>query len=83
LASCLDLESSRLQVLDCRSSVDVIGYAVAPGAFPWFNFWWARAPFLKKLPAPLVSTNRWYYEDYIGRFGGCTAWTDQCSPGEM
>ena len=68
-------------VFDSNPAVWTVGYAVAPGAFQWFNFWWARASFVRKVRSPVISSNRWYYEDWLGRFGQCVGWTDQCSPG--
>ena len=39
----------------------------APAGWIWFNFWWARASYLKKLVEPVRSTRRHYYEDWLGR----------------
>jgi len=31
----------------------------------WFNFWWARASYIRNLPKPLVSPDRFYYEGWL------------------
>lgn len=33
--------------------------------FPWFNFWWARAEFLRTVETPVITSYRHYYEDYL------------------
>lgn len=32
----------------------------------WFNFWWARAGYIRGLPEPEVTPNRYYYESWLG-----------------
>lgn len=33
----------------------------------WFNFWWARASYIRNLPKPIISTDRFYYEGWLSR----------------
>lgn len=43
------------------------GYAAAPLGWIWFNFAYARASYLRTLVRPILTTRRWYYEDWLGR----------------
>jgi len=41
------------------------GYAAASGGWIWFNFWWARASYLRRVSQPRVTTNRWLHEEWL------------------
>jgi len=43
------------------------GYAASDKGFIWNNFWWARASYLQNCPRPILTDNRYYYEDWLGR----------------
>jgi len=43
------------------------GYAASEKGFIWYNFWWARASYLQGCPRPILTENRYYYEDWLGR----------------
>ena len=43
------------------------GYAAPDAGFIWYNFWWARASYLKGCPRPILTERRHYYEDWLGR----------------
>jgi len=47
--------------------VDKVGYSFSGQGFMWYNFWWMRASFAKQLEEPIVTKNRYYYEDYSAR----------------
>ncbi|CEG09867.1 dTDP-3-amino-3,6-dideoxy-alpha-D-galactopyranose 3-N-acetyltransferase [Afipia felis] len=32
----------------------------------WFNFWWARSSYIRTLPRPIETQNRYYYEHWLG-----------------
>ena len=70
-----------LRTFRANPNAEVVAISIGPGAFPWENFYWARISFIRTLPEPVVTTNRYYYEGWAGRFGACYGWTDQCSPG--
>jgi hypothetical protein len=38
----------------------------------WFNFFWCRGSFLKNLPEPKITNDRYYYEQYIGQNIPCS-----------
>ncbi|MBF7687103.1 hypothetical protein [Acinetobacter rathckeae] len=35
------------------------------GGWIWFNFWWAKAEYIKKVETPIESTDRYYYEHWL------------------
>merc|ERR1719356_2278528 len=39
-----------LQTFRANPNAEVVAYSIAPGAHPWFNFYWARIPFIRTLP---------------------------------
>jgi len=32
----------------------------------WYNFYWVRGSYLKKCEKPIITDNRFYYEEYLG-----------------
>ena len=47
--------------------VDKVGYSFSAQGFMWYNFWWIRTSFAKQLEEPILTENRYYYEDYSAR----------------
>ena len=43
------------------------GYACAKPGWIWYNFWWARASYIKKLVKPIKTQRQNYYEEWLGR----------------
>ncbi|EWM20256.1 hypothetical protein Naga_100345g5 [Nannochloropsis gaditana] len=44
------------------------GYAMAPdGGFAWYNFFWARAFYVREVEEPELTSQRHYYEDWLAR----------------
>ena len=37
-----------------------------PFGWMWFNFWWTRADFVRALPKPEETSDRFYYERWLG-----------------
>lgn len=50
------------------TSADKLGLTCGGNGWVWFNFWWARASYLKQLEEPVVTDRRHYYEDWLGRY---------------
>ena len=48
-------------------SVNKVGYGGAKEGFCWFNFWWARASYLAGCPRPILTSDRYYYETWLGK----------------
>jgi len=48
-------------------SIDRAGYVVAGHGWVWYNFFWARASYLRRLVRPLENPNRLYYEGWLGK----------------
>lgn len=40
-------------------------YASKKG-FIWYNFWWIKSNYIKFLREPIITTNRYYYESWLG-----------------
>lgn len=36
------------------------------GGWIWFNFWYARGTYLAQCPAPTITSNRYFYEEWLG-----------------
>lgn len=47
--------------------INKIGFGSAQNGFMWFNFWWARGSYLIECEEPIISDNRWYYEEWISK----------------
>jgi len=50
------------------------GYAASEQGFIWLNFWFARASYLQMLVNPVITDNRYYYEDWLGRVDKKKLW---------
>eukprot|EP01105_Mastigella_eilhardi_P016279 TRINITY_DN3711_c0_g3_i2.p2 TRINITY_DN3711_c0_g3~~TRINITY_DN3711_c0_g3_i2.p2 ORF type:complete len:303 (-),score=94.47 TRINITY_DN3711_c0_g3_i2:34-942(-) len=49
------------------SAVNKAGFLAAPDGCVWFNFWWARASYLRLLAPPEQhDEDRWYFEHWLG-----------------
>eukprot|EP01105_Mastigella_eilhardi_P000980 TRINITY_DN1123_c0_g1_i15.p2 TRINITY_DN1123_c0_g1~~TRINITY_DN1123_c0_g1_i15.p2 ORF type:complete len:307 (+),score=94.62 TRINITY_DN1123_c0_g1_i15:260-1180(+) len=49
------------------SAMNKAGYITSPAGFHWYNFWWARASYLRLLEPPQVhDEDRFYYERWLG-----------------
>lgn len=60
-----------LQVLQTNPPINKVGLICSRRGSIWFNFWWARASYILDLREPILTTNRFYYERYLGkRFRG-------------
>lgn len=62
-----------LRVFDARADIHKLGLFPARQKYEdelcewiWFNFWWVRSSFVRTLPKPEVSKNRYYYESWLG-----------------
>jgi hypothetical protein len=43
-----------------------VGECGNPGSgWQWFNFWWARTSYLKRLVEPMVTENKYFYESWL------------------
>lgn len=50
------------------------GYGASPEGFIWLNFWFARASYIRTLVCPIISRNRYYYEDWLARIDRKHLW---------
>ena len=51
----------------CDEELNKAGYASAPGGWQFYNFYWVRASYLRRVVRPIISRRRHYYEDWLGR----------------
>lgn len=40
------------------------------GGWIWYNFWYATGKYLSTCEPPIITSNRFYYEDWLARSGG-------------
>ena len=45
-----------------NSQIDKVGLFPSHDGIFWFNFFWIRGSFLKNIPPPIITNNRYYYE---------------------
>lgn len=56
-----------LQHFKDRPELMKAGYAMSHGGWVWYNFFWVRDSYLRRLVEPIVTPRRHYYEDWLGR----------------
>ena len=59
------------QIFRDRPNINKVGVFPAledgkPCGGLWFNFWWARTNYIRTLPEPIETENRYYYEHWLG-----------------
>lgn len=57
-----------LWIFNQFNSIDKLGMSEGGIGWIWFNFWWARNSYINKCEKPHISTNRYYYEDWLSRY---------------
>jgi hypothetical protein len=72
-----------LNWLEHIPSAEKVGLTCGGNGWVWYNFWWARASYVKHLEEPVKTDRRHYYEDWLGRFlpdasGGYAVTLDKC-----
>jgi hypothetical protein len=55
------------EVFTLFPKIDKIGYSCGGIGWIWYNFWYVRGSYVKKLEIPIKTTRRHYYEDYLSR----------------
>jgi hypothetical protein len=50
-----------------KKEIDKVGYSFNELGWIWYNFWWVRGSYCKRLERPIKTTRRHYYEDYLCR----------------
>jgi hypothetical protein len=58
LTSCFDMMNS-------LPNIEKIGVAMSPQGFAWHNFWIAKSSYIKNLPPPPITSNRYFYEYWL------------------
>ena len=57
-----------IDILDTVKSLSKIGPGLGGSGWMWFNFYIARASYIKGLHEPVKTANRHYYESWLGDF---------------
>jgi hypothetical protein len=65
-----------------KPSIDKIGYEFSPTGIIWYNFFWNRASFTRRLEKPVITNDRYYYEHHnskaLRQDGGYDFRCDNC-----
>jgi hypothetical protein len=51
--------------LTCLPNITKCGHSPNEGGFIWHNFWWVKSEHLQRLEEPILSENRYYYEEWL------------------
>jgi hypothetical protein len=49
-----------------RTELMKAGYALASSGHVWYNFFWVRSSYVRRLDEPVIDMNRYYYEGWLG-----------------
>ena len=71
----IDPWNSILERLSTDLNINKVGYAATAFGYMWFNFWWARISYVKKLVEPELTDDRYYYERWLGRLQPQHIWS--------
>jgi len=55
------------EVFDLFPRVNKVGSKMSDGGFVWYNFMFARGSYLRRVEEPILTSRRYYYEDWICR----------------
>ena len=61
-----------LEIFTEYKHINKVGVCASEEGWQWFNFWWCRGSYLKICSEPIITSDRWYYESWLGRFGSKT-----------
>jgi len=48
------------------NNISRCGLFPSTGGWVWYNFWWGKGTYINTCEVPQISTNRWYYESWLG-----------------
>jgi len=57
------------EVFDLFPEVNKVGSRISHPGFVWYNFWFVRASYLRRVEEPIATTRRHYYEGWLARTG--------------
>lgn len=55
-----------LHIFDTMPHINKIGLCPSTGGWIWYNFFWIRGDFLKTYKPPIITNDRYYYEEWLG-----------------
>lgn len=55
------------EIFDIFPSIDKVGYHSGGIGWLWYNFWFARGSYIRRVEKPIQTQRRHYYEDWIAR----------------
>lgn len=56
-----------LNIFKNMPEINKIGFTASENGWMWFNFWWARSKYLANCEKPILTNNKYYYEDWLHR----------------
>lgn len=56
-----------LFVLSHFPTIDKVVCTCSPEGWGWFNYWWVRGTYLQDMEPPMMTSDRYYYESWLGR----------------
>lgn len=65
-----------LQIFEESPHVNKIGFGASYAGFLWSTFMWARGAYLAACQPPVVTSDRYYYESWVGHCGPCMSFID-------
>ena len=71
---------SVLSMFKEKPSIDKIAYNYSPAGIMWCNFFWNRAAFTRRLEKPVITSDRYYYEEHNSRVPHVYTETDENRP---
>lgn len=59
-------------ILNLNKHINKATIACSTNGWGWFNFFWVKGSYLKECKEPIKSSDRYYYESWVGRYGSNT-----------
>jgi hypothetical protein len=64
----IDQWKHALYIFNTFPLINKIGCSASKEGWCWYNFWFARNTYLSNIEEPIISENRYYYEDWLARY---------------
>jgi len=61
-----------INILNNNNNINKVTLACSSAGFGWFNFYWVKASHLLNVKPPIITSDRYYYESWVGHNGSNT-----------
>jgi hypothetical protein len=61
-----------VDILKNNNNINKVSLACSSKGWGWYNFFWVKGSYLKNCIEPIKTTNRYYYESWLGLNGSNT-----------